>query len=87
MNEYIYKSFSDKFDSQKLRHDLLIPRRTAYGIPYKNRFFVRNSVKLDPFTNPLKNILVNRLSTHELRKLQRFQQQFQASKSAVAHEN
>ena len=23
MNEYIYKSFSDKFESQKLRHDLL----------------------------------------------------------------
>ena len=21
MNEYIYKSFSDKFESQKLRHD------------------------------------------------------------------
>ena len=23
MNEYIYKSFNDKFESQKLRHDLL----------------------------------------------------------------
>ena len=23
MNEYIYKSFTDKFESQKLRHDLL----------------------------------------------------------------
>ena len=34
MNEYIYKSFSDKFESQKLRHDLLNDIRYPNDINY-----------------------------------------------------
>ena len=34
MNEYIYKSFSDKFESQKLRHDLLSDIRYPNDINY-----------------------------------------------------
>jgi hypothetical protein len=34
MNEYISKSFSDKFDSQKLGHDLLSDIRYPYDINY-----------------------------------------------------
>ena len=34
MNEYIYKSFSDKFESQKLRHELLSDIRYPNNINY-----------------------------------------------------
>ncbi len=34
MNEYIYKSFSDKFYRQKLRHDLLSDIRYPHEINY-----------------------------------------------------
>jgi hypothetical protein len=37
MNEYIYKSFSDKFESQKLRHDLLSDIRYPNDINYAVR--------------------------------------------------
>jgi hypothetical protein len=47
-------------------------------------------VQLDAFTDPLKNIhvdLLSSMSCHQIHKLQRFQQQFQASKSVVARES
>jgi hypothetical protein len=34
MNEYIYKSFSEKFESQKLRHELLSDIRYPNNINY-----------------------------------------------------
>ena len=37
MNEYIYKSFSDKFESQKLRHELLSDIRYPNHINYAVR--------------------------------------------------
>ncbi len=37
MNEYIYKSFAEKFESQKLRHDLLSDIRYPNNINFAIR--------------------------------------------------
>ncbi len=87
-NELALRLHSGDGVENNFKNAALFPGRPAYGFQYKFKIFVRVPVQLDPFTDPLKNIRVNRLlSCHQMHKLQRFPQQFQASKSATAHGN